>query len=97
MPDGSQNPVIPQVIDEAPGAGEITCYDREHFITYARLLDAEVDHADWREVVRVILRRNPEIEPRRARHCWLSHLERARWIATTGYQQLIARAATSQT
>jgi hypothetical protein len=81
------------VDDEAPRATGMTPYDQEHFVTYARLLDAEADRADWRDAARVILRRNPDADPCRARRCWQSHLNRARWIATNGYQQLIARAA----
>ena len=88
--------LIPKVDDEAPVAGEITRYDQEHFITYARLLDAEADRADWRDVVRVVLQRDPMTEPLLSRRCWQSHLDRARWIATTGYQQLVARVAANR-
>jgi len=48
-------------------------YDQEHAVTYARLLDAEKDNADWREVARIIL----HIIPTRifSRHrCYESHL-----------------------
>ena len=55
-------------------AGEITRYDQEHFITYARLLDAETAGADWHEVVRLVLQRDPEREPDLSRQCWESHL-----------------------
>jgi len=92
----SRTQLIPSVDYEAPCAAEITRYDQEHFVTYARLLDAEADRADWRDVVRLVLRRNPDADPARSRKCWQSHLERARWIASAGYQQLIARVAAHQ-
>ena len=88
--------LIPKVDDEAPCAAEITRYDQEHFVTYARLLDAEAERANWRDVVRLVLRRNPDTEPTLSRRCWQSHLDRARWIATAGYQQLVTRAAAKQ-
>jgi hypothetical protein len=37
----------PEVDDLAPVHPDITIYDEIHFITYLRLLDAEVDRADW--------------------------------------------------
>jgi hypothetical protein len=32
-----------------------------------RLLDAEADNADWREVARIVLQIDPALEPDRAR------------------------------
>lgn len=96
MHDESRVQLVPAVDDEAPTAEEITRYDQEHFVTYARLLDAEKADADWREVVRLVLRRDPELKPELSHSCWQSHLTRARWISTTGYQQLLARAAANQ-
>jgi len=51
------------------GAGRtaLTAYDKEHAVTYARLLDAEADNADWREVARIVLHIDPTSEPERAR------------------------------
>jgi hypothetical protein len=34
-----------------------------HAITYLRLLDAEAEDADWKEVVRIVLRIDPAREP----------------------------------
>jgi hypothetical protein len=45
----------------------LTVYDEEHVITYLRLLDADAQGADWREVARIVLHLDPEHEPDRAR------------------------------
>ncbi len=84
----------PVVAEKAEWSEVITHYDRQHFLTYARLLDAERDEVDWRDAVREILLRDPDKDPIKARICWESHLERARWISTTGYSQAVARAST---
>ncbi|MEH3117262.1 MAG: DUF2285 domain-containing protein [Methylorubrum populi] len=81
----------PDVDDLAPAAPEITDYDEAHFVTYMRLLDAEADRADWMEVARVVLHRDPAVPTTQA--CWESHLARARWMTHTGYRHLLERAA----
>ena len=48
-------PLDPDVADTAPSNPVLTVYDEEHLITYLRLLDAEVDGADWRDVARIVL------------------------------------------
>jgi hypothetical protein len=82
----------PAIAEKAEWSEVITLYDRQHFLTYARLLSAEREEIDWRDGVREILRQDPDKDPRQARICWESHLERARWIATEGVQQAVARA-----
>ena len=79
----------PEIADEVPWADGITSYDEDHFITYLRLLDAEAEGADWREVARIVLRRDSDAEPDRARQCWEAHLERARWMTEHGYRYLL--------
>jgi predicted SprT family Zn-dependent metalloprotease len=74
----------PDVDDEAPSVEAITPYDEAHFITYARLLDAEEEGADWREVSRIVLHRDPDAEPDRTHRCWESHIKRARWMIEQG-------------
>ena len=71
---------------------QITLYDEQHFLTYARLLDADREDADWRDVARIILLLDPEKNPEGARQCWQTHLERAKWVVTTGYKQLLDQA-----
>jgi hypothetical protein len=81
----------PDVGDTAPDAPEITKYDEAHFVTYLRLLDAEEDGADWREVATIVLHRDPMAAGTRA--CWESHLARARWMTRSGYKKLLEKAA----
>ena len=77
-------PLDPPIDDVAPTAAILTSYDERHAITYLRLLDAEADGADWREVARIVLHIDPEHEPDRARRVWESHLARARWMTEKG-------------
>ena len=80
----------PDVDDEAPtGFDMITPYDETHFITYLRLLDAEKDGADWSEVARIVLHRDPDREELRTRRCFDSHLARAQWMTKRGYRRLL--------
>lgn len=83
----------PDVEDEAPTAPNITPYDEAHFVTYMRLLDAEADGADWEEVARIVLHRDPGREAERTRRCWESHLVRAQWMTHTGYRRILEQAA----
>lgn len=79
----------PPLNDTAPTASTITGYDERHLTTYLRLLDAEADGADWKEVASIVLNLDPEREPDRARRVWESHLARARWMTETGYCNLV--------
>lgn len=83
---------FPTIADIAAWSDQVTPYDERHFLTYARLLDADAVNADWREVARIVLLLDPETNPAHAHRCWESHLARAKWIATTGYQQLLDNA-----
>lgn len=84
----------PDVDDLAPLVPHVTVYDEAHFVTYLRLLDAETDGADWTEVARIVLHRDPTSEAERARTCWESHLARARWMTKTGYRKILEQAVT---
>jgi Uncharacterized conserved protein (DUF2285) len=57
-------------------------------ITYMRVLDADQQGADWRDVSRVVLRIDPDTEADRARIAFESHLARARWMSEQGYRHL---------
>ena len=81
--------LIPDVADDVSFEGDITPYDEAHFITYARLLDAEADGADWRDVTRLVLRRDPEVDPEGALRCWEAHVKRARWMTENGSRCLM--------
>jgi T6SS, Transcription factor, DNA binding domain len=89
MSDRTQEPPISDVVLMSD---ELTSYDREHFVTYLRLLDAEEDGADWTEVARVVLKLDPDREPLRARRAWQSHLARAKWMTARGYERLLREA-----
>jgi hypothetical protein len=79
----------PLVADVAPTEAALTEYDEKHMITYVRLLDADQQGADWREVVRIVLRIDPDTEADRARLAFESHLSRARWMTKQGYRHLL--------
>ena len=77
-------PLDPNVADLAPTGPALTSYDEQHVVTYIRLLQAEGDGADWREVARLVLHIDPEREPDRARNAYQSHLVRAKWMTEQG-------------
>lgn len=80
----------PDVADEAPSdPSALTPYDHAHSITYLRMLDADGEGADWREVTRIVLHIDPEHETARARQAYESHLARARWMTEIGYKLLL--------
>jgi hypothetical protein len=79
----------PDVADLAPSAPLLTGYDQQHLVTYLRLLDADADGADWREIARIVLHLDPEREPDRARRAFETHLARARWMTQHGYRHLL--------
>ena len=87
----------PDVDDEAPSGPEITTYDEEHYVTYLRLLDAHTDGADWSEVARIVLHRDPVAEEDRTRACWESHLARAQWMTKQGYRRILQQAVAEAT
>lgn len=66
----------------------LTPYDREHAVTCMRLLDADAEGADWREVAEIALRIDPSQEPVRARRAHESHLVRAKCVSRHGYRRL---------
>ena len=73
----------------APSEAVLTGYDQAHAITYLRLLDAESEGADWREVARVVLGCDPDADAECSRETYDSHLARARWMTTNGYRHLL--------
>ena len=82
--DMSEPPLDPDVADVAPNETALTAYDEQHVVTYVRLLQAEGEGADWREVARVVLHMDPDREPDRARSAYQSHLARAKWVTEQG-------------
>lgn len=80
------NPVFE---DRPPSGDQVTEYDRQHHRSYWRILDAEAEQADWREVVSIIFGIDAAAEPDRARSVYDTHLARARWMSDSGYRQLL--------
>jgi hypothetical protein len=72
-----------------PTSAALTGYDTMHLITYLRLLDADADGADWREVAKIVLKIDPKREPERAKRMWESHLSRAKWMTKSGFRHLL--------
>ena len=79
-------PLNPDVADTAPSDSVLTVYDEEHIITYLRLLDADAQDADWRDVARIVLHLDPEHDSDRARKAFDSHLSRAKWMTEHRYR-----------
>ena len=77
-------PLDPDVADIAPTERALTPYDEEHAITYVRMLDADAEGADWREVARIVLHLDPDLDAARARRSFESHLARAKWMSSEG-------------
>lgn len=75
--------------ERAPDSPQLTTYDEGHLVAYLRLLDADADGADWREVAGVIFGIDVAAEPERAKAMHDSHLARARWMTEVGYAHLL--------
>jgi hypothetical protein len=75
------------VADKAPSGDVVTPYDKDHLVTYLRLLDAAAEGAEWTDVAQIVL----GLDPTRAgaRATWESHLMRAKWLSKSGYEQLV--------
>ena len=82
-------PLDPDVADVAPDSPVLTAYDEQHVVTYLRLLDADSQSADWREVARIVLHIDPDRYPARAQTAFESHLARAKWMTSRGYGHLL--------
>ena len=82
-------PLDPDVADIAPTESVLTPYDHEHAITYVRMLDADAEGADWREVSLIVLHIDPDQHAERARRAFDSHLARAKWMSRAGYKHLL--------
>jgi hypothetical protein len=93
------NPTVeldPDVADEAATDDTLTAYDEQRYVTYLRLLDADAEGANWTEVARIVLHRDPASDVVRTRRCWESHLARAKWMTKTGYRRILEKAVVEQ-
>lgn len=82
-------PLDPEVANIAPTDASLTTYDLKHLVTYLRLLDADAEGAEWRDIARIVLHFDPDREPDRARCAFDSHLARAKWMSEQGYRRLL--------
>jgi len=87
IPDS--NPVI---ADEAPTGTNLTDYDYTMLERYLRLLDAEREDADWREVAQIVLKVDPHKHYDRAKRTYDSHMARAHWMTQHGFRYLLHEA-----
>jgi hypothetical protein len=83
----------PQVAELTPAGPTLTMYDEEYIITYLRLLDADAEGADWRDVSRIVLDIDPDRDADRARRAFESHLSRAKWMTEQDYRHLLRSGA----
>ncbi len=58
------------IADAPPQSDHLTDYDRSHLKTYARLLDAAAERADWQEVAKIVLALDVSGDPERARRVY---------------------------
>lgn len=79
----------PPLLNQPPISDQVTDYDLAHKITYLRLLDADADGADWREIARIVLDLDAGDDEKQARKIYDSHLARARWMTEAGYRDLL--------
>jgi hypothetical protein len=75
--------------DKAPTDAIMTAYDHAHFLTYARVLDAERDGLDWAVGLQSILYRDFGDDVAAGKLCWDSHVGRAHWIVKDGIAILL--------
>ncbi len=78
-----------EFLDQPPGGAALTAYDQAHLKLYLRLLDAEAEGADWKEVVEALFGICAQIEPERAARVHTAHLSRAKWMTECGYGELL--------
>lgn len=83
--DMDESPEI-ALLEAPPISAEPTDYDWAHRICYLRLLDADAEGAEWREVARTVMQLDPDENPDRVHAVWHNHLVRAKWMTTHGYQ-----------
>ena len=74
-------PLDPDVADLAPAEPVLTPYDHEHVVTYMRMLDADAEGADWRDVSRIVLHIDADQDVQRAKRALVTSRVRSGWRA----------------
>jgi hypothetical protein len=82
----------PAVTNDVPMGAQLTNYDYQMLECYLRLLDAEREGADWREVARIVLQLDTDKDGDLAKRTYDSHIARAHWMTEHGYRQLLREA-----
>jgi hypothetical protein len=54
-----------------------------------KIVPPKAEGADWKEVARIVLHRDPVGDNERTRRCWESHLARAQWLSREGYRRIL--------
>lgn len=78
-----------------PDSKTLTEYDETHLVDYLRLLDADLENADWKEIMSIIFGIDPDEDESKSKAMYESHLARAKWISQSGYAQLLKNAGTA--
>ncbi len=78
-----------KILDEVPWTEHVTDYDRDHFVIYVRLLDAERDGVSNDAMAKNILGIDPAKDSVQAQRTLASHLKRAHWMTAQGYKDLL--------
>ena len=73
--------------------GQITEYDRAHFLTYARILDAVRFGQAWQDATREILGIDVTGDEVSAYRIWGAHIDRAEWIVGDGLALIVANSS----
>ncbi|MEH6755877.1 MAG: DUF2285 domain-containing protein [Parasphingorhabdus sp.] len=82
--------MVEKTFQTCPPASEaLTEYDEQHLVTYLRLLEADKEGADWKEVVSIIFGLDPNDDPKSAKKMFEKHLARAVWISRSGFSHLL--------
>ena len=82
-------PTGAEYLDPLPWSDRITPYDKAHFVTYLRLLDAEAAGTSDDDMCRIILDLDPADNPDEAARVLQDHMRRAKWMTKTGYKALL--------
>ena len=77
------------VASAPPNSDTLTAYDRDHLVTYLKLLDAEAMHIDWMVTARSVLSLDPEADVDAAQRIYAAHLARAHWMTRVGFRHLL--------
>lgn len=91
-----KEPRGPALRDAPPHADAVTDYDLAFANHYLRLLAAQEEGAPWEEAASHVLALDCTADREHARNVHAAHLERANWISSCGYLDLLKRGICDQ-